>query len=72
MTPAPNELVARVTGHLGCDLSEIVPVTERFPIWDHVNVQRGVNAYLAAPRQHRHLVRRHRTSAIGRAKGCCP
>jgi ATPase family associated with various cellular activities (AAA) len=43
----PNELVARVTGHLGCDLSEIVPVTERFPIWDHVNVQRGVNAYLA-------------------------
>jgi hypothetical protein len=43
----PNELVARVTGHLGCDLPEIVPVTERFPIWDHVNVQRGVNAYLA-------------------------
>jgi hypothetical protein len=45
---APNELVLRVTGHLGCDLSEVVPVTERFPIWDHVNVQRGVNAYLAA------------------------
>ena len=44
----PNELVARVTGHLGCDLSQIVPVTERFPIWDHVNVQRGVSAYLAA------------------------
>jgi DNA polymerase III delta prime subunit len=45
---APNELVRRVTGHLGCELSEIVPVTERFDIWDHVNVQRGVNAYLAA------------------------
>ncbi len=44
----PSELVLRVTGHLGCDLSEVVPVTERFPIWDHVNVQRGVNAYLAA------------------------
>jgi len=44
----PNELVLRVTGHLGCDLSEVVPVTERFPIWDHVNVQRGVDAYLAA------------------------
>jgi DNA polymerase III delta prime subunit len=44
----PNELVQRVTGHLGCDLAEVVPVTERFPIWDHVNVQRGVNAYLAA------------------------
>jgi len=43
-----NELVLRVTGHLGCDLSEVVPVTERFPIWDHVNVQRGVDAYLAA------------------------
>jgi ATPase family associated with various cellular activities (AAA) len=43
-----NELVLRVTGHLGCDLSEVVPVTERFPVWDHVNVQRGVNAYLEA------------------------
>jgi ATPase family associated with various cellular activities (AAA) len=45
---SPNELVLRVTGHLGCELSEVVPVTERFQIWDHVNVQRGVNAYLAA------------------------
>jgi DNA polymerase III delta prime subunit len=44
----PNELVLRVTGHLGRDLSEVVSVTERFPIWDHVNVQRGVNEYLAA------------------------
>jgi hypothetical protein len=44
----PNDLVSRVTGHLGCDLSAIVPVTERFQIWDHVNVQQGVNAYLAA------------------------
>jgi hypothetical protein len=44
----PNELILRVTGHLGCDLSGVVPVTERFQIWDHVNVQRGVNAYLAA------------------------
>ena len=37
-----------MTGHLGCDISEVVPVAERFPIWDHVNVQRGVDAYLAA------------------------
>jgi DNA polymerase III delta prime subunit len=44
----PNELVQRVTRHLGCELTEVVPVTEQFPIWDHVNVQRGVNAYLAA------------------------
>jgi hypothetical protein len=43
----PSELVGRVTGHLGCALSEVVAVHERFPIWDHVNVQRGVDAYLA-------------------------
>jgi hypothetical protein len=44
---APSELVSRVTGHLGCELSEIVAVHERFPIWDHVNVHRGIDAYLA-------------------------
>jgi hypothetical protein len=43
----PSELVSRVTGHLGCGLSDVVAVHERFPIWDHVNVQRGVGAYLA-------------------------
>jgi ATPase family associated with various cellular activities (AAA) len=43
----PSELVARVTGHLGCELSDVVAVHERFPIWDHVNVHRGVEAYLA-------------------------
>ncbi|HLH85132.1 MAG TPA: ATP-binding protein [Trebonia sp.] len=43
---APSELAARVTGHLGCELSEVVAVRERFPIWDHVNVHRGVDAYL--------------------------
>jgi hypothetical protein len=44
---APSELVGRVTGHLGCDLPGIVAVRERFPIWDHVNFYRGVEAYLA-------------------------
>ena len=44
----PSELARRVTGHLGCELTAIVPVTERFPKWEHVNVQRGVDAYLAA------------------------
>ncbi len=44
---APSELVARVTGHLGCELSDVVAVHERFQIWDHVNVYRGVDAYLA-------------------------
>ncbi len=45
--PATSELVGRVTSHLGCGLSEVVAVHERFPIWDHVNVQCGVDAYLA-------------------------
>jgi hypothetical protein len=44
----PSELALRVTGHLGCELTAIVPVTERFPSWEHVNIQRGVDAYLAA------------------------
>jgi len=44
----PSELALRVTGHLGCELSAVVPVTERFPSWEHVNIQRGVDAYLAA------------------------
>jgi hypothetical protein len=44
----PSELARRVTSHLGCELTAIVPVTERFPKWEHVNVQRGVDAYLTA------------------------
>jgi hypothetical protein len=44
---SPTELAARVTGHLGCGLPDVVAVRERFEIWDHVNVYRGVEAYLA-------------------------
>jgi hypothetical protein len=44
---APSELVGRVTSHLGCGLSDVVAVHERFQIWDHVNVYRGIDAYLA-------------------------
>jgi hypothetical protein len=44
----PSELALRVAGHLGCELTAVVPVTERFPSWEHVNIQRGVDAYLAA------------------------
>src|SRR5215469_3867648 len=44
----PSGLALRVTGHLGCELAEVVLVSARFPIWEHVNVQRGVDAYLAA------------------------
>ena len=43
----PSELALRVAGHLGCELPAVVPVTERFPSWEHVNIQRGVDAYLA-------------------------
>jgi hypothetical protein len=43
-----SELARTVTSHLGCELPDVVPVSERFPIWENVNVQRGVDAYLAA------------------------
>jgi hypothetical protein len=43
----PSELALRVTAHLGCELSAIVPVAEQVPSWEDVNVQRGVDAYLA-------------------------
>jgi ATPase family protein associated with various cellular activities (AAA) len=50
----PSGLVLRVTGHLGCELTDVVLVSARFPVWEHVNVQRGVDAYLAehAPGAH--------------------
>ena len=44
----PSELARRVTGHLGGELSAVVSVAERFPIWEHVNIQRGIDTYLAA------------------------
>ncbi len=44
----PSELALRITGHLSCELAEVVSVTERFPSWENVNVQRGADAYLAA------------------------
>src|SRR6266581_6845484 len=44
----PSEVALRVTGHLGCDLTVIVLVAEKFPKWEHVNVKRGVDAYLQA------------------------
>ncbi|MGI5272311.1 AAA family ATPase [Nonomuraea sp. CA-218870] len=42
------ELVTRVTAHLGCELKHVVNVVAGFPGWEHVNLQRGVDAYLAA------------------------
>jgi ATPase family associated with various cellular activities (AAA) len=43
----PSELALKVTGHLGCDLTAVILVAERFPTWEHANIQRGVDAYLA-------------------------
>ncbi|MEV0585015.1 ATP-binding protein [Nonomuraea sp. NPDC050310] len=47
-TRPPSELVARVSGHLGCTVRELVCVSQTFPVWEHVNLQRGVDAYLGA------------------------
>jgi ATPase family associated with various cellular activities (AAA) len=44
----PSEVALQVIGHLGCELPAVVQVTERFPSWENVNIQRGVDAYLAA------------------------
>jgi AAA+ superfamily predicted ATPase len=43
-----DPLVALLTGHLGKPLLDMPTVTENFGAWEHVNVQRGVEAYLAA------------------------
>jgi hypothetical protein len=44
----PSEFAQRVGAHLGCELDATVLVAERFPVWEHVNLQRGVDAYLRA------------------------
>ncbi|UOX87850.1 ATP-binding protein [Amycolatopsis sp. FBCC-B4732] len=44
---AGNELIDRVTGHLEAPLPEVVVVTRNWPMWEHANIQRGVDAYLA-------------------------
>ncbi len=38
---------ARIGAHLGCDLKDMAFVSESFPMWEQVNLQRGVDAYLA-------------------------
>jgi len=42
----PPELISKVTRHVGCALKDLVCVTQTFPAWEHVNLQRGVDAYL--------------------------
>ncbi|WP_433274322.1 AAA family ATPase [Actinosynnema sp. CS-041913] len=40
-------LIAKVSGHLGSGLGEVLSVVTRFEPWEHANLQRGVDAYLA-------------------------
>ncbi len=42
-----NELTERVTGHLGLPVSQVVVVARSWEGWEHANIQRGVDAYLA-------------------------
>ncbi len=42
-----SELVSLVTDHVGCPLGELSNVAMAFPAWEHANLQRGVDAYLA-------------------------
>jgi len=42
-----SPLIARITEHVGCPLAEIPNVAAHIPSWDHANLQRGVDAYLA-------------------------
>ncbi|WP_243726977.1 hypothetical protein [Actinocrispum wychmicini] len=45
--PQANVLSDRVTGHLGVPVSEVVVVSRGWPGWEHANLQRGIDAYLA-------------------------
>jgi len=45
---AGSPLISRITDHLGCPLTEIPNVALHLPSFEHVNLQRGVDAYLAA------------------------
>jgi hypothetical protein len=45
---ADSPLINRITDHLGCPLTEIPNVALHLPAFEHVNLQRGVDAYLAA------------------------
>lgn len=44
---ADSPLVNRITEHLGCPMTEIPNVVLHLPSFEHVNLQRGVDAYLA-------------------------
>lgn len=43
-----SPVAAKMSDHLGCALDAIASVGETFPLWEQVNLQRGIDAYLAA------------------------
>jgi hypothetical protein len=42
-----SELVRKLIGHLGCPISQVPNVVARFDGWEHVNLHRAIEAYLA-------------------------
>ncbi|HEX9538055.1 MAG TPA: ATP-binding protein [Streptosporangiaceae bacterium] len=40
-------VAAKIGAHLGCELKDMAFVEESFPLWEHANLQRGIDAYLA-------------------------
>ncbi|HEU5474487.1 MAG TPA: ATP-binding protein [Actinophytocola sp.] len=42
-----SRLGTLITEHIGCPIGEIPNVLERWPAWEHANLQRGLDAYLA-------------------------
>ncbi|QIS12702.1 AAA family ATPase [Nocardia arthritidis] len=42
-----NTLVAKVVDHLGADMPQVTVVGQNWDSWEHANLQRGVDAYLA-------------------------
>ena len=47
-TPGGRALATHIVDHLGCPMGDVPNVTPDFPSWELVNLQRGVDAYLAA------------------------
>lgn len=47
LNSADSPLIQRITTHLGCPLTDVPNVTLDLPSFEHVNLQRGVDAYLA-------------------------
>ncbi len=47
-TPGSSALTAHIVDHIGCPMGDVPNVTTNFAVWDLVNLQRGLDAYLAS------------------------